>query len=98
MTTSFLDRPVDTDRETLDDEAVIQGTVTLSGSPVSGAYVRLVHPTAGLTAEVPTDTAGRFRFFAAPGRWNVLALAPGATVDRAVAVGTGQVSDVLVAL
>ena len=78
--------------------AVIQGTVSHQGRPVGGAYVRLCAPGGRLAAEVPTSQTGSFRFFAAPGRWTVTALAPGATVDRAVAVEQDQVSDIHVAI
>jgi hypothetical protein len=55
-------------------ETVISGVVQAAGSPVSGAYVRLLDATGEFTAEVVTSPAGQFRFFAAPGTWTVRAL------------------------
>jgi hypothetical protein len=76
-------------------EAVIQGVVTAGGSPVGGAYVRLLDRTGEFTAEVPTGEAGEFRFFAAPGSWTLRALAPGAeAVDHQVEAATGAVAEV----
>ena len=39
-------------------EAVIQGQVTREGTPVPGAYVRLLDRTGEFTAEVPTSESG----------------------------------------
>ena len=58
----------------LTDEAVVQGVVLRDGSPVSGAYVRLLDGGGEFTAEVPTSATGQFRFFAAPGSWTLRAL------------------------
>ena len=67
---------------------VIDGVVHAGGSPVAGAYVRLLDGTDEFVAEVVTAATGRFRFHAAPGLWTVRALAPGLrgarTVDAAV--------------
>jgi len=79
-------------------QAVIQGTVSHAGRPVGGAYVRLSVPGGRLAAEVPTSKTGTFRFFAAPGSWTLTTLAPGSTVDRAVAVEQDQVSEIHVAI
>ncbi len=79
-------------------ETVIQGTVTKDGQPVGGAYVRLLDSSGEFTAEVPTSATGQFRFFAAPGTWTLRTLAPGATVDRAVAAQLGEVAEVDVAV
>lgn len=75
-------------------ESVIEGVVSRDGAPVGGAYVRLLDGSGEFTAEVPTSTAGRFRFFAAPGTWTVRTLAPGATVDRPVVAQAGSVAEV----
>ncbi len=68
-------------------ETVIAGAVIADGTPVSGAYVRLLDSTGEFTAEVVASTDGNFRFFAAPGRWTVRALSRhgngDATVDAA---------------
>ncbi|WP_184822376.1 DUF1416 domain-containing protein [Jiangella mangrovi] len=75
-------------------QTVIQGVVQRDDAPLAGAYVRLLDSTGEFTAEVPTSATGQFRFFAAPGRWTVRTLAPGAeTVDRAVVADVG-VTDV----
>ncbi len=79
----------------LDKEAVIQGVVLRDGSPVGGAYVRLLDRGGEFTAEVPTGPAGEFRFFAGPGEWTLRTLAPRATtVDRAVVAQRGSVAEV----
>ena len=71
-------------------QTVIQGVVHRDDAPLAGAYVRLLDATGEFTAEVPTSATGQFRFFAAPGRWTVRTLAPGAeTVDRAVVADLG---------
>lgn len=82
----------------LTKEAVIQGVVSRDGEPVAGAYVRLLDRTGEFTAEVPTSATGAFRFFAAPGSWTLRALAPGASVDRSVVAGLGQVAELELAL
>jgi hypothetical protein len=83
----------------LDTQAVIQGAVVRDGSPVSGAYVRLLDRGGEFTAEVPTSATGQFRFFAAPGRWTLRTLAPRTTpVDRAVVAQRGEVAEIEVAL
>jgi len=58
----------------LDKEIVVGGQVTADGSPVSGAYVRLLDSGGEFTAEVVSSPDGNFRFFAAPGQWTVRAL------------------------
>ncbi len=55
-------------------EIVLNGKVTNDGSPVGGAFVRLLDSTGEFTAEVVSSDAGDFRFFAAPGTWTVRAL------------------------
>jgi hypothetical protein len=83
----------------LTDEAVVQGVVLRDGSPVSGAYVRLLDGGGEFTAEVPTSATGQFRFFAAPGTWTLRTLAPKAEpVDRVVVAERGEVAQVEVAL
>lgn len=71
-------------------ETVITGTVVSGvGSPVSGAYVRLLDATGEFTAEVVTSAEGDFRFFAAPGRWTVRALSRAGNGDVAVSAEQG---------
>jgi len=80
-------------------EAVVQGQVTRDGTPVAGAYVRLLDRTGEFTAEVPTDADGYFRFFAGEGDWTLRTLAPRAdVVDTAVTASVGSVAEVTVAL
>ena len=73
-------------------ESVIQGTVSQAGSPLGGAYVRLLDATGEFTAEVVTSATGAFRFFAAPGDWTLRTLAPkAAPFDTAVTAVHGDV-------
>jgi Protein of unknown function (DUF1416) len=75
-------------------ETVIQGSVLKAGEPVGGAYVRLLDGSNEFTAEVVTSATGQFRFFAAPGSWTLLALAPGARGETAVSAEQGEVTEV----
>ena len=77
-------------------ESVIQGTVERAGSPLGGAYVRLLDGTGEFTAEVQTSATGGFRFFAAPGEWTLRTLAPGASVDTSVTAVLGEVVEAAV--
>jgi len=79
-------------------ETVIQGAVVRGSQPVGGAYVRLLDASGEFTAEVVTIATGQFRFFAAPGAWKVVALAPGGRGETTVAASKGQVSEVQVAV
>ncbi len=78
-------------------EAVVQGRVVRGGSPVGGAYVRLLDGTGEFTAEVQASATGQFRFFAAPGEWTLRTLAPGTSpVDTTVTAAQGVVAEVSV--
>jgi uncharacterized GH25 family protein len=80
-------------------EAIIQGQVTRSGEPVENAYVRLLDSTGEFTAEVPTDDAGQFRFFAGDGDWTLRTLAPRAdVVDHAVSARVGSAAEVAISV
>ena len=70
-------------------ESVIQGTVSKGGTPLGGAYVRLLDGTGEFTAEVVTSATGNFRFFAAPGEWTLRALSPRGTGEVSVAAERG---------
>jgi hypothetical protein len=83
----------------LANEAVIQGTVVRGGTPVSGAYARLLDSTGEFTGEVVTSDEGIFRFFAAPGDWTVRVLAPGGvSIDSSITAAIGEVAAVEVAI
>jgi len=83
----------------LNNEAVIQGTVVRDGSPVAGAYARLLDSTGEFTAEVVTSDEGIFRFFAADGAWTVRVLAPGGvSVDSPVSATLGEIAALEVAI
>lgn len=66
------------------NEAVVHGTVTRGGSPLPGAYVRLLGSTGDFTAEVQTSATGYFRFYAADGDWTLRTLYKGGSVDTTV--------------
>jgi hypothetical protein len=79
----------------VESQSIIQGVVVHDAEPVAGAYVRLLDRTGEFTAEVPTDEAGHFRFFAAPGDWTVRTLAPRTDpVDERVTAARGHIADV----
>jgi hypothetical protein len=73
----------------LTTQTVIQGSVWHDGTPVAGAYVRLLNDTDEFTAEVVASPEGEFRFFAAPGDWKVRALAPVGKGERTLAAEIG---------
>jgi hypothetical protein len=58
--------------------------VSKGGTPVPGAYVRLLDGTGEFTAEVVTSATGDFRFFAAPGEWTLSVLHKDGKVRRSV--------------
>jgi hypothetical protein len=68
----------------VEKETVIYGVVSNDGTPVPGAYVRLLDGTGEFTAEVVTSATGDFRFFAAPGSWTLRALSPVGNGDAVV--------------
>jgi len=68
---------------------IIQGGVVRDAEPVPAAYVRLLDGSGEFTAEVVTSATGAFRFFAAPGRWTVRALAAGGTGEQVLDAGRG---------
>ena len=73
-------------------ESIVQGTVSRGGTPLGGAYVRLLDSSGEFTAEVVTSATGAFRFFAAPGDWTLRTLAPKAqAVDTKVTAVLGDV-------
>ncbi|MBV8541522.1 MAG: DUF1416 domain-containing protein [Pseudonocardiales bacterium] len=73
----------------LSKHTVLTGTVRTAGepsggSPVGGAFVRLLDGTGEFTAEVVSSASGQFRFFAAPGPWTIRALHRSGTGERPV--------------
>jgi Protein of unknown function (DUF1416) len=77
------------------NQAVVQGTVTQDGTPVSAGYARLLNSGGDFVAEVPLDVDGGFQFFAAPGDWTLRVLAPGGIrAERAVSAAIGEISKV----
>jgi uncharacterized GH25 family protein len=79
------------------NQAVIQGTVTRDGQPLSGAYARLLNDSDDFVGEVATGEEGTFRFFAADGSWKVRVLASkGFTGEYAVRAEVGKVIDLQV--
>ena len=71
-------------------EAVVHGVVTRGGTPLPGAYVRLLDGSGEFTAEVQTSATGYFRFYAAGGDWTLRTLAPGQVVDTPVTAVQGS--------
>ncbi|APC37742.1 MULTISPECIES: DUF1416 domain-containing protein [Nocardiopsis] len=79
------------------NQAVIQGTVTRDGQPLSGAYARLLNDSDDFVGEVATGEEGTFRFFAADGSWKVRVLASkGFTGEYTVQAEVGKVIDLQV--
>jgi hypothetical protein len=72
-------------------ESIVQGTVVKDGTPVGGAYVRLLDSTGEFTAEVQTSASGAFRFYAAPGEWTLRTLTRGGSTDTAATAVLGEV-------
>jgi len=81
------------DRVDIDKEAVIQGVVINQGQPAPVGYVRLHDAGDEFTAEVPLNSKGEFRFFAAPGDWTLVTLIPGASTRTKVSASLGVVTD-----
>jgi hypothetical protein len=81
------------------NQAVVQGTVTKDGTPVSPGYARLLNSGGDFVAEVPLGTDGGFQFFAAPGDWTLRVLAPGGIrAERPVSAAIGEISKLEVAV
>ena len=90
----------------LNTQAVIQGVILRdgesdgvpNGSPIQSAHVRLLDTSGEFTAEVPTNSDGQFRFFAAPGPWTLVVLAPGVRKEVNVQAALGTPVDILISL
>jgi hypothetical protein len=92
-------QPVQTlDLEGIDvaKESILQGTVVKDGSPVGGAYVRLLDSSGEFTAEVQTSASGAFRFYAAPGDWTLRTLTRGGSTDTTTKAVLGEVVELAV--
>jgi len=76
------------------DQAVVQGYVTSSGTPVPSGYARLLNADGEFVAEVPLGEDGGFTFYAAPGDWTLRVLAPGGVrAERALSARTGTITE-----
>jgi hypothetical protein len=60
--------------------------------------VRLLDRDGEFTAELPTNSQGQFRFFAAPGAWTLVVQAPGARLEQAVVAAQGIPADLVISL
>jgi hypothetical protein len=80
-------------------EAVVEGRVLSGGSPVTTGYARLRGTGDEFVAEVPLGDDGGFRFFAAPGDWTLVVLAPGGIrEERTVSADIGQITKIEIAV
>ena len=86
-------------------QTIIQGVVLRdgddgvpNGTPGGNAHVRLLDRDGEFTAELPTNSQGQFRFFAAPGAWTLVVQAPGARVEQAVVAEQGVPADLVISL
>ena len=88
----------------LSQQTVIQGQILRDGSSdsvpngtaVANGHVRLLDATGEFTAEVPTNSDGQFRFFAAPGSWTLVVQAPGARVEQQLIAAQGRPTDLVI--
>ena len=88
----------------LSQQTVIQGQILRDGSSdsvpngtaVANGHVRLLDSTGEFTAEVPTNSDGQFRFFAAPGSWTLVVQAPGARVEQTLIAAQGRPTDLVI--
>jgi Protein of unknown function (DUF1416) len=80
-------------------EAVVEGRVLSGATPVTTGYARLRGTGDEFVAEVPLGDDGGFRFFAAPGDWTLVVLAPGGIrEERVVSANIGQITKVEIAV
>ena len=63
---------------------------------MANAHIRLLDGQGEFTAEVPTNTDGQFRFFAAPGAWTLVVLAPGVRKELRVSAATGVPAELVI--
>ena len=70
----------------------LTGTVVAAGGPAAWAYVQVRSLASDFQGEVRTDADGRFLLHPTPGRWRLVAWAPGrGHTEQEVAVGTADV-------
>lgn len=69
---------------------VVDGTVTLAGEPVPGAYVRLHDASGEFTAEVVTGPTGTFTFYARPAAWELRVLSRAGNTSVGVDAAEGR--------
>jgi hypothetical protein len=79
-------------------QSVVQGVVSKAGAPAKVGYVRLLDKSDEFVAEVPVSPQGEFRFFAAPGKWSVVALVPGGSARTTVQAELGKIADLEIAI
>lgn len=81
------------------NQAIVQGHVTSSGSPVASGYARLLNADGEFVAEVPLGDDGGFTFYAAPGNWTLRVLAPGGIrADQVVSAEIGKITELELAV
>ena len=81
------------------NQAVVQGHVTSSGTPVATGYARLLNTDGEFVAEVPLGEDGGFTFYPAPGDWTLRVLAPGGVrADQAVSAQSGKITELELAV
>ena len=88
----------------LTKQTVIQGVILKegvddsvpNGVAVTNGHIRLLDASGEFTAEVPTNSDGQFRFFAAPGTWTLVAQAPGARVEQKLIAAQGTPTDLVI--
>jgi hypothetical protein len=55
----------------------LTGTVRAASQPAGWAYVQVRNPAGDFQGEVRADATGRFTLYPQPGRWRLVAWAPG---------------------
>jgi hypothetical protein len=88
----------------LSQQTVIQGQILRDGSSdsvpngtaVANGHVRLLDASGEFTAEVPTNSDGQFRFFAAPGSWTLVVQAPGVRVEQKLIAAQGRPTELVI--
>jgi hypothetical protein len=70
---------------------VIHGEVRRGGAPAGGAYVQVLDQAGEFTGERRTGADGAYRFYLSPGRWSLVAFAPGVPrIAYEVDLGEGE--------